>query len=197
MTRVIIYFILFILSSQKFLRKTEENAPSFCFSLNSEKQNIDDDIEIFCSGGECFGIINSENVGNIFSNITVLCNQKSCKITKNTNAPEEGQCNTNERCKNCFEITLICYKGKCIGGPMPIDNENNIIPIDNNENNNEENNNNECDCVCNCDNNEINKNKTNNPESNNNESNKNKTNNTDAINNESNNNESNNNKNNK
>ena len=47
MTRVIIYFILFFLSSQKFLRKNEENAPSFCFSLNSEKQNIDDDIEIF------------------------------------------------------------------------------------------------------------------------------------------------------
>ena len=182
MLRMIIYYILFILSSQKFLRKTEENRRSFCFTLNSTKSNTDDDIEIFCSGEQCFGIINSGNMGNKFSNITVLCNQKACKIKKNTNnLPEEGECKTNENCKNCFEIILTCYKGNCIGGPIPNNTENN------------DNNNNKDSTECKCNNNESNNNESNNNESNNKESNNNESNNKESNNNESNNNESNNN----
>ena len=189
MLRIIIYFILFILTSQKFLRKTEENGLSFCFALNSEKSNKDNEIKIFCSGDKCFGIINSENTRNSFSNITVLCNQKTCKIIKNVNnLPERDECNTKEK---CTEIILTCYKGNCIGGPMPYNNENH-------NNNNKESNNNECNCNCNCSNNEsINNesdnNESDNNESDNNESNNNESNNDESHNNESNNNESNNN----
>ena len=194
MIRIIIYFILFILSSQKFLRKTEENDLSFCFTLNSTKPSTDDDIEIFCSGQKCFGIINSENIRNTFSNITVLCNKKACTIIRNTNdLPEEGECNIRERCKNCFEFTLTCYKGKCIGGPIPNNPEiNNNYESNNTESNNNENNNNESNNK-ESNNNESSNNESNNKESNNNESNNNESNNKESNNNESNNNERNNN----
>ena len=114
MIKIIIYYILFILSSQHFLRKTEEDPLSYCYPLNITKSKTDNDVEIFCSGDECFGIINSDNT-NTFSNVTILCNKISCKIIENTNdspGEGEGKCNTNEKCENCIEIILICYKDR-------------------------------------------------------------------------------------
>ena len=132
MFRIIIYYSLFILSSPNFFRRTNnENIFPFCYSLNSLNPKNNEDIQIFCSGDKCFGILNS-NKTNLYSNVTVLCNQLYCIITKNTNdLSVKGECYNIQECENCFEIILSCIKNNCIGGTIQYIYENN----NNNESN--------------------------------------------------------------
>ena len=137
----IIFFSLNLSKTQSLIRKSEEpDKLSFCFDIDLPEQNNNQDIQIFCSGNECYGIINNNE--NIFTNVTVLCNTISGKI-KNKPSSSEGNCDIEEKCENCIEIILICYKNRCIGGPSPNNSQNNNNNNNENNNNNNGNNNNE------------------------------------------------------
>ena len=108
---LIVFFILFLLTTQNIQNKVEEHSLlSFCFLSNSTLQNKTSDIDIFCSGNEYFVVLNNDinnDNNDTFTNITIICNKQSCKI--------KGK--NDKKCQNCIEISLICYKGRCIRGP--------------------------------------------------------------------------------
>ena len=68
----IIFFCLFISTSQNFLRKTKEEEPlSICFPLDpSGPNNTPEGINIVCSGNICHGTINNENIVTFTNNVT-------------------------------------------------------------------------------------------------------------------------------
>lgn len=143
MLRLIIYCSLLFLSTQRFLRKTiENNELFFCFPKDSpQTDNNNNGIDILCYGEECYGVMNSNRTSE-FINVTVLCNQISCRIIENSeDDSEEEKCHPNEIFDNCITITLICFNGKCIGGPIQNDNDGNNGGNNNNQNNNSDNNN--------------------------------------------------------
>lgn len=116
---LIVFFILFLLTTQNIQNKVEEHSLlSFCFLSNSTLQNKTSDIDIFCSGNEYFVVLNNDinnDNNDTFTNITIICNKQSCKI--------KGK--NDKKCQNCNEISLICYKGRCIRGPSQNHFENN------------------------------------------------------------------------
>ena len=113
----IIFFSLFISTSQNFLRKTEEEPLSICLPLDSSGGNNNEEgINIICSGNTCHGIINNgnEEKNNTLKNETLICNSKAC-IIKQKN---DDDCTIQiSNCSNCSEIILYCFNGYCVGGP--------------------------------------------------------------------------------
>ena len=126
-----IFFCLFVLSSQKFLRITKEEEPlSICLPLDSSSPNNNGGgVNIICSRNICHGNVNNTN-DNTFQNITLECNTKGCKVKKPQN---NNQCYTEEEnCSNCVIIVMTCFNGYCVGGPSTNEGQNN----DNNDNKN-------------------------------------------------------------
>lgn len=113
---LIIYFVLFIITSQKNSTDLllEQNDLSFCFPINNITNNTKE-IEILCYDEICYGILYKKQI-NSFINITVICNNSSCNIKNDK---------SKEKCKYCTEMILTCFRNKCIGGPI-----NNILYID-------------------------------------------------------------------
>ena len=139
MYKIFIFCSLLIIYSQKLVRKVDDdqNLLYFCFPINvPQKRNNTNDIQIFCSKDECFGILYSNNT-NLVSNLMILCNEISCKIEKNTNDEfNEGILNLNEKYENFNKILLTCFKNNCIGGPIQHEhNKNDIDLINNNDDN--------------------------------------------------------------
>ena len=121
----IIFFSLFISTSQKFLRKTEEEPLSICLPLDSSGGNNNEEgINIICSGNTCHGIINNgnEEKNNTLKNETLICNSKACIIKPKNNDDCIIQVSN---CSNCSEIKLYCFNGYCVGGPSNNDGKNN------------------------------------------------------------------------
>ena len=99
--------------------------------MSSSDKNSDG-IDIICSENNCYGTIYNPK-DNTFTQITVKCSRKGCKIKR------PNQCNIEEICQNCFNITLLCFNGHCIGG------------INTNEPQNSNSESNEDNTICNCD----------------------------------------------
>ena len=64
---LIIYLSLCIITSQNLRKIEEQNLLSFCFQVNSSPKD-DNDIEIFCSGNKCYGILGGNIIKNKFFN---------------------------------------------------------------------------------------------------------------------------------
>lgn len=135
MYRNIVFCSLLILSSQNFKITDDENQLFFCYPINSQQSVNHNNFNILCSGDECFGISNS-NKEKVFTNMTVFCNTKTCKIIENTNYEnEEGHWQINKKLYNYIEILITCFKGNCVGGFIQNNNQNNNgINKDNNYN---------------------------------------------------------------
>ena len=138
MYKIFIFCSLLIISSQKLVRKVddEKSLLHFCFPFNvPQKRNNSNDIQIFCSKDECFGKLYSNNI-NLVSNLMILCSEISCKIEKNTNGEfNERILNLNEKYENFNKILLTCFKDNCIGGPIQNDHNKNDIDLTNNNDN--------------------------------------------------------------
>ena len=102
---LIIFVVLFMVSSQKFNKELEQKDLSFYFPNIT---NTTKEIDILCYDEICYGILNKNQI-NTFINLTVICNNSSC-IIKNEEFKEKYQ--------NCTEMILTCFRNKCIGGPI-------------------------------------------------------------------------------
>ena len=102
---LIIFVVLFIISSQRFNKELEQNDLSFCFPNIT---NTTKEVDILCYDEICYGILNKNQI-NTFINITVICDNSSCNIIN-----EEFK----KKSKNCTKMILTCFRSKCIGGPI-------------------------------------------------------------------------------
>ncbi len=93
----IIILNLFLVSSEKYLRKTlEEETPEICLPIDQTGQN-NGGTTIICSGKTCHGIIHQEQ-NDTFKNITAECNSQGCIIKNKPN--KDNECNVGNECQN-------------------------------------------------------------------------------------------------
>ena len=104
-------------SFQNHLRQIEkkEEQLSFCFPMSS-KDKTNNGVNLTCLDNNCYGTINDFEP-NTFSQLNFECSKKGCRM--------QNKCYFEEICENCFNITLICFNGHCIGGPYAKNQENN------------------------------------------------------------------------